>query len=74
MDFRLTEEHKMVEKMVYAFARKEIIPIIKDHDRNHTYPMELIPQIRVELRVSKEVLRCHRCGRVEPARLCKTRW
>ena len=45
MDFRLTEEHKMVEKMVYAFARKEIMPIIKEHDRNHTYPIELIPRM-----------------------------
>lgn len=45
MDFRLSAEHKMVQKMVYDFARKEIIPIIKDHDRNHTFPMELIPKM-----------------------------
>ena len=43
MDFKLSEEHEMVHKMVYDFARGKIIPIIKEHDRNHTFPMELIP-------------------------------
>jgi alkylation response protein AidB-like acyl-CoA dehydrogenase len=43
MDFKLSEEHQMVHKMVYGFARGKIIPIIKEHDRNHTFPMELIP-------------------------------
>ena len=41
MNFQLTDEHKMVERMVYDFARKEVIPVIKEHDRNHTYPMEI---------------------------------
>ena len=42
MDFQLTEEHKMVERMVYDFSRKEVIPIIKEHDRDHSFPKELI--------------------------------
>jgi glutaryl-CoA dehydrogenase (non-decarboxylating) len=41
MDFQLTEEHKMIEKMVYDFTRKEILPVIKEFDRSHTYPMEI---------------------------------
>ena len=41
MDFRLGEEHKMVERMVYDFARKEVIPVIKEYDRSHQFPMEL---------------------------------
>jgi glutaryl-CoA dehydrogenase (non-decarboxylating) len=45
MEFQLTEEHKMVERMVYDFARKEVMPIIKDYDRSHTYPKELIPRM-----------------------------
>ncbi len=45
MDFSLTEEHKMVEKMVYDFARKEVIPIIREHDRSQTYPVELLPKM-----------------------------
>lgn len=45
MDFELNEEHKMIEQMVYDFARKEILPIIKQHDRNHTYPHELLPKL-----------------------------
>ena len=45
MDFQYTDEHRMVEKMVYDFIRKEVAPIIKDHDRNHTFPHELLPRM-----------------------------
>lgn len=45
MDFHITDEHKMVQKMVYDFSQKEILPIIKEHDRNHTFPMELVPKM-----------------------------
>lgn len=45
MDFELNEEHKMIEQMVYDFARKEILPIIKEHDRTHTFPHELLPKM-----------------------------
>lgn len=45
MDFQYSDEHKMVEKMVYDFARKEIRPVIKEHDREHTFPIELIPKM-----------------------------
>lgn len=33
MDFALSKEHDMVQKMVREFARKEIAPIIKEYDR-----------------------------------------
>ncbi len=45
MDFELNEEHRMIEQMVYEFARREVLPIIKQHDRNHTYPRELLPKL-----------------------------
>ncbi len=45
MDFKLTDEHKMVKDMVYDFSRKEIIPIIKDYDRKNEYPFELVPKM-----------------------------
>ena len=45
MDFELTAEHKMIRDMIYDFARKEIKPIIKEHDRTHTFPHELIPKM-----------------------------
>lgn len=45
MDFRYTDEHKMVERMVYDFVKKEVMPIIKEHDRNHTFPYELLPRM-----------------------------
>jgi len=48
MDFELNEEHKMIEKMVYDFSRKEILPIIKEHDRNHTFPHELLPKMAAQ--------------------------
>jgi alkylation response protein AidB-like acyl-CoA dehydrogenase len=48
MDFELNEAHKMVEKMVYDFARKEIMPIIKEHDRNHLFARELLPKMAAQ--------------------------
>lgn len=33
MDFSLSKEHEMVQKMARSFARREIAPIIKEHDR-----------------------------------------
>lgn len=45
MDFQLSTEHKMIEKTVYDFARKAVMPVIKEHDRHHTFPHELLPQM-----------------------------
>jgi glutaryl-CoA dehydrogenase (non-decarboxylating) len=33
MDFRLSDEHRMVQQMVREFAEREVRPVIKDHDR-----------------------------------------
>jgi glutaryl-CoA dehydrogenase (non-decarboxylating) len=33
MDFSLSPEHKMTQKMVRDFAQKEIAPVIKEYDR-----------------------------------------
>lgn len=45
MDFALTEEHQMVRKMVREFAEKEIIPYVKEHDRNQTFDRSLLPKM-----------------------------
>lgn len=45
MDLTLSDEHRMVQRMVYDFARNEILPVIKEHDRAHTFPHELIPKM-----------------------------
>lgn len=45
MDFSLNEMHKMVRDMAYNFSRREVQPIIKDHDRNHTFPHDLVPKM-----------------------------
>jgi glutaryl-CoA dehydrogenase (non-decarboxylating) len=37
MDFRLTEEHQMVRKMVREFAEREIAPFVKEQDRKHEF-------------------------------------
>lgn len=34
MDFTLTQEHLMAQKMVRDFSEKEVLPVIKDADRN----------------------------------------
>ena len=48
MYLELTEEHKMVEKMVCDFARKEIMPLIKEHDQNQTFPHELTSKMAAQ--------------------------
>ena len=45
MYFSLSDQHKMIEQTVYNFARKEIMPTIKEHDRRHTFPHELLPKM-----------------------------
>jgi alkylation response protein AidB-like acyl-CoA dehydrogenase len=45
MDFTLNDNHKMVQRTVYDFARKTVMPVIREHDRAHTFPHELLPQM-----------------------------
>ena len=45
MDFTFNDNHKMVERTVYDFARKTVMPVIREHDRSHTFPHELLPQM-----------------------------
>lgn len=48
MNFQLNEEHELLKEMVYEFARKEILPIIREHDRQHTFPHELLPKMAAQ--------------------------
>ena len=42
MDFSFNEEHQMTERMVQKFTQKEILPVIKEHDRKQeTIPFAL---------------------------------
>ena len=45
MDFALTEEHRMVRKMVRDFAEREIAPDIKEYDRKHEFDHSLLPKM-----------------------------
>ena len=41
MDFRLTEEQKMVQQMAREFAENEMIPHAAEWEKNNEIPMEL---------------------------------
>ncbi len=45
MDFALTEEHRMVQKMVRDFAQKEVAPIIKEYDRAQDMAPFVLPRM-----------------------------
>lgn len=45
MDFALTEEHLMVQKMVREFAEKEVIPVIKEWDRKQEMAPFILPRM-----------------------------
>ena len=45
MDFRLTKEHEMVQKMVRDFACKEVAPTIKEADREQEMAAHVLPRM-----------------------------
>jgi glutaryl-CoA dehydrogenase (non-decarboxylating) len=45
MDFSLSEEHRMVQKMVRDFAKKEVAPVIKEHDRAQEMAPFILPRM-----------------------------
>ena len=45
MNFHLTTEHEMVQKMVRDFARKEVVPTIKEADREQEMAAHILPRM-----------------------------
>jgi len=45
MDFALSEEHLMVQKMVRDFAQKEVAPVIKEYDRKQEMAPFILPRM-----------------------------
>ncbi len=45
MDFRLSEEHIMAQKMVRDFVEKEVAPEIKDWDRKQEMAPFILPRM-----------------------------
>ena len=45
MDFDLREEQRAVRSAVRAFAEKEILPFVEEHERAGRYPIELIRKL-----------------------------
>ncbi|MDH7487925.1 MAG: acyl-CoA dehydrogenase family protein [Anaerolineae bacterium] len=48
MDFTLSEEHLMVQKMVREFAEREIAPTVKENDRKHTFDRSILPKMAAQ--------------------------
>ncbi|GAB4506005.1 MAG: acyl-CoA dehydrogenase family protein [Anaerolineales bacterium] len=48
MDFALSEEHLMVQKMVREFAEREIAPTVKENDRKHTFDRSILPKMAAQ--------------------------
>ncbi|OGO17379.1 MAG: butyryl-CoA dehydrogenase [Chloroflexi bacterium RBG_16_48_8] len=45
MDFNLSSEHKMVQRMVRDFAQKEVAPVIKEWDRKQDMAPFVLPRM-----------------------------
>jgi len=45
MDFRLTPEHEMIRQSAREFARREILPGIRERDRAQTFDPNLLPKM-----------------------------
>ncbi|HSQ25573.1 MAG TPA: acyl-CoA dehydrogenase family protein [Anaerolineales bacterium] len=45
MDFSLTDEHLMVQKMVRDFAEREVAPVIKESDRKQEMAAFILPRM-----------------------------
>lgn len=45
MDFQLSEEHRMVQKMVRDFAQSEVVPVIKEWDRKQEMAPFILPRM-----------------------------
>ncbi len=42
MDFSLTEEQEMIRSLARDFAEREIMPIVRDNERNKVFPRDII--------------------------------
>jgi glutaryl-CoA dehydrogenase (non-decarboxylating) len=45
MDFNLTPEHKMVQRMVREFVEREVAPVIKEYDRKQELAPFILPRL-----------------------------
>jgi glutaryl-CoA dehydrogenase (non-decarboxylating) len=45
MQFRLTDEQRMMQEMAKEFAEKEILPTLKDDEANHRFRPELVKKM-----------------------------
>ncbi len=48
MDFLLTEEHEAVRRDTRAFCDRELAPHVRDWDRAHRFPREIVPKLGAE--------------------------
>ena len=41
----LSEDELMIQKTVRSFIEERFMPVIREHHRNCTFPMELVPEL-----------------------------
>lgn len=46
MDFALTDEQRMISDLAREFARNEIVPVAREHDKEAKFPREIIGKAR----------------------------
>jgi glutaryl-CoA dehydrogenase len=61
IDSLLSDEEKMIRDTIRQWVSKEVLPIIEKHDRDGTFPKELIPQL-AELGTLGATLKGYECA------------
>ena len=45
MDFRLSDDHRLLRDTVRDFARREVAPVAEELDRTHSFPYEIVRRL-----------------------------
>ncbi len=48
MGFALTKEHRMIQKAMRGFARRETTPIIEEYDRDQIFDHNPLPKMALQ--------------------------
>ncbi len=59
-----TETRNQIVRLVRDFVKREVEPVAAEHDREDTYPAELVESMKIKTTESSDKVR--RCSRVPP--------
>src|SRR4051812_49929867 len=45
IDFELTDEQRLIRETAREFADREIVPVVRDNDRNERFDLELVKKL-----------------------------